>query len=357
MATWGDNHGWDTDTQWSGWQGAKDWQHRQWDQNAEEDWRGNGWQNDKGRWNSGAEDKEGQKVQNMSTFGCGSQKPLPLEKRKDILLGLVEALARPGEQAHILSALAVAAWNAEITMAAFWILSRTGAKTPLRWLKDDDGNFSVPHAVKVLKAACLSHLKTETDIAEVLDFLCDHSWSNCAAITERAKQSGFDPSDVLDLKNLNLAQALAAQQGQSLVQALGGASSSAAQLLTGLGSGTPAGEGGAARFDSRSGARVDKVLKRSDTDEEIERLEKRKKLIALTKELRGEEQSMALQHQAMPSSASGTEGKALPAGLTIAGGTAAAPADKRDTMKAARCCLHQPVASVPPSVVLNHACM
>ena len=148
---------------------------------------------------------------------------------------------------------------------------------------------------------------------------------------------------MLDLKNLNLAQALAAQQGQSvgikaqsLVQALGGASSSAAQLLTGLGSGTPAGEGGAAKFDSRSGARVDKVLKRSDTDEEIERLEKRKKLIALTKELRGEEQSMALERQGMPSSASGTKSATLPTGLTIAGGTAAAPADKCDTMKAAR---------------------
>ena len=199
--------------------------------------------------NTGAEDgqsdeKERDKYKNLTTFGCGTQKPLPLDKRKDIFIALVQTL----DPNVVLSRLAVAGWSAEITMGAFWILTQTGPKTPLRWLKDEDGNFSVEHAVKVLKSATLSHFKAECDVRAVLTFICDHAWSNCAEIVHRATQAGYDASEALDPRQ-SLAQAMAQQtqatcpQGatQPLRLAAGAAAASASMQ--------------APKWDSRSGPR------------------------------------------------------------------------------------------------------
>ena len=87
------------------------------------------------------------------------------------------------------------------------MITKTRPKTPLRWLKDEDGNFSIEHAVQVLKGACLSVFKTGNEIAEVIEFICEHARTNCDAITERAQKEGFDVSEVLDLKGMNLVQA------------------------------------------------------------------------------------------------------------------------------------------------------
>ena len=330
---------------WRGWEGAgwegagwggagwggegKEWDARgRWGHEA----AGHSWQDWPGSPTTGAEEadeKEKEKLKNLTSFGCGGQKPLPLEKRKDIFLALTEAL----DPTVFPSKLAVAAWGAEVTMAAFWILTKTGPKTPLRWLKHEDGSFSVEHAVKVLKSACLSHYREEADLKEVLKFICEHAWSRCDEIVARACETGFDPSDVVELnKQMHLAQALAHQAAgapskqQALVHAL--SLQSSAQSLTGLGSGAQALAPRGPKWDSRSGGRPptnnDRALRRSDTEEEINRLERRKKLMALTKEVRGEEQTMALEGTAAkPTELTGIGSGTLPAGLTIGAGKAA----------------------------------
>jgi hypothetical protein len=255
-----------------------------------------------------SEEKEKDKYKNLTTFGCGTQKPLPLDKRKDIFIALVDAL----DPNVVLSQLAVAAWNAEITMGAFWILTQTGPKTPLRWLKEEDGNFSVEHAVKVLKGATLSHFKAECDVTEVLTFISDHAWSNCAEIVHRATLSGYDASEALDTRqSLALAQQTQANCPQGTTQPL--------RLAVGAAAGSASMQ--APKWDSRSGSRQpasERVLQRSDTDKEIDRLKKRKELLALMKDVRGEEQEMAINSSAPATRITDIGKGALPTGLTIA---------------------------------------
>jgi len=252
----------------------------------------------------------------MTTFGCGAHKPLPLEKRKDIFLALTNTLDPQMSPCR----LAVAAWSAEVTMGAFWLLTQTGPRTPLRWLKDEDGNFTVEHAVKVLKGACLSHHFTDSDepmddktnIKEVLCFISRHAWSNSDEIVHRAMQTGFDPSEVQDPK-----QSLAAALAQ---RSPGGDTKALVEALRQVG-GVPGCSPGASRWDSRAGARPpsgERVLRRSETDDEIVRLEKRKRMLTLTKEVRQEEQAMVIAMDA----GRPTENKniALPPGLTLATG-------------------------------------
>jgi hypothetical protein len=69
--------------------------------------------------------QEKDKYKNMTSFGCGAQRPLALEQRKDIFLALTNTLdpqMSPGS-------LAVAAWSAEVTMGAFWLLTHRAKDT------------------------------------------------------------------------------------------------------------------------------------------------------------------------------------------------------------------------------------
>jgi hypothetical protein len=207
---------------------------------------------------------------------------LPLEERKDIFLALTDTL----DPERSPSRLEVAAWSAEVTMGAFWLLTQTGPKTPLRWLRDEDGNFTMENAVEVLKSVCLSHHVREDDEATfdvelsknslkyVLNFISKHAWANSDEIAHRATQTGFDPSEVPDPKQ-SLAAVLA-QRSQG-----GGAQQQAVvEALRQVGGGpgcSPSSRG--SRWDSRTGARpptVERVLWRSETEEEMERLEKRR---------------------------------------------------------------------------------
>jgi hypothetical protein len=221
--------------------------------------------------------------------------------------------------------LAVAAWSAEVTMGAFWLLTQTGPKTPLRWLKDEDGNFTVEHAVKVLKGACLSHHFTDSDepmddktnLKEVLCFIGKHVWTNPDEIVHRAIQTGLDPAEVPDPKQ-SLAAALAQRSPGGETKAL----VEAFRQVGGVPGCSP--YSGAHRWDSRAGARPpsgERVLRQSETGDEIVRLERRKRMLTLTKEVRQEEQAMVIaEGQVGAGKPTENQNIALPPGLTLATG-------------------------------------
>ena len=78
---------------------------------------------------------------------------MPLEDRKDLLLGLVESLVASSN----LSQMAVAVWCVETVMAAIFLLTNCGPATPIRWLKGDKENkYDLGTAVEILKKAAQS---------------------------------------------------------------------------------------------------------------------------------------------------------------------------------------------------------
>ncbi len=297
--SWGWGSGWEEKKGWEvqeGW-GHERCAHEHTQGEGQEGWNvtGNGtW------WGQNRESEEkGDKYKNVTTFGCVGRKPLPLEDRKDVLLALVPELVPRAT----LSKMAVAAWTAELTMAAFWVLTHTAPKTPLRWLKDDEGNFSVEHAVKVLKCAALSRCSNEEDLKELVDFVTEHSWNGSDKIMQRAVEQGFDPAECLD------------QKQQAFIQA-----------LTQCGTGPVMGLF-PSRWDSRSGgqpgpqaqfgqqASSTRKLVRSETEEECERLQRRKKMMTLQLEVREQQHELALKgHLTDPGSQAHA---AFPPGITI----------------------------------------
>ncbi len=233
------------------------------------------------------------KFKNVGTLGCFGKHPLPLEDRKDIILGLVTALA-PG---HNLSRMAVAGWGPEITMAVFWLLTQSGPKTPIRWLRDGEGAFTVAGAVDILKSAATSLYPEVDDLTEAVKFVVDNSWKNGEAIVRQAVQGGFDVSVTVDPQS---AQA----------QPKGGSAPATGAPATG----TP-------RWDSRSGGPpppTGKVLLRRDTDEEIERLEKQKRMLQLKQEVISQQHALAIGQE--PSRGSSSASLQAPPGLIINAG-------------------------------------
>ena len=211
---WGWGSSWGSPSGWSGHEGWGNEPSARWEEPDAWSVTGHGtsvtgqgpwWSQQRSESKDWAEDKEKvDKYKNVTTFGCTGRKPLPLEERKDVFLALVFDLVPNAT----LGKIAVAAWSAEVTMAAFWIVSKTGPKTPLRWLKDDAGTFSVENAVKVLKSATHSLYQSEEELLKVISFVTQHAWSNTEEIISMAVEQGFDPSDCLDPKQQALAQAL-----------------------------------------------------------------------------------------------------------------------------------------------------
>ena len=131
----------------------------------------------------------------ITTLGCPSRNPLPFEQTKELLLALVCQL----DSSATLSKRAVRGWGVETTMAAYFLLTRMRPSTPLRWLKDEEGTFSVEHAVGMLVLAAQNLHATEDDLKAEVAFVTSHAWSGTAYIVVRAMQRGFNYTECLSL--------------------------------------------------------------------------------------------------------------------------------------------------------------
>ena len=290
------------------------------DHGAWKSWKTVGWQAgagpEKNGWDQDGASVDKDKHKNVSTFGCCGRKPLPLDDRKDVLLSLVGKLM-PGQT---LSKMAVAAWNAQVTMAAFFILTQTAPKTPLRWLKDDEGSFTVTHAVKVLIDATKSIFPTEEAMHGVVEFIIQHSWSNSEAILERAVGAGFDPSECLELPKGQqaLAQMMMAQTGAAAPIAMPGTRFDSRSGMPGSSMSSSPITGGGVGANPGGGRQLGRCI--SDTQHEIERLQRRKQFMAVQKEVREEEMEMALAQNQGSNSDSRARRPECPPGVEIHAG-------------------------------------
>ena len=139
MSWKGGGRGWQDD-----WWGAQEWNRR--DGWGESQWgRGNGWQGG------------GDKYANVSTLGL--KHPLPLEERKELVLGLLNKLQEEVADAAAASAsgsiagnfrIAVASWGVVIIHAVLFYLCRAKPNMPLRTLFNEERKFVIADAVKML---------------------------------------------------------------------------------------------------------------------------------------------------------------------------------------------------------------
>lgn len=223
---------------------------------GEWDWRQSSWHDEAPRWQeqlAEAAPALKDKYRNVSSLGCPGKHPLPLEDRKELLLCLATMLAPE----LVLSKIAVAGWTAVTTMAAFWLISRAGPKMSLRTVRNEQGAFVIRDAARILAAAATSLSATEEDKTALMQRLVVNCWEGHSVIVEEAIQAGFDP-----------------QEAEERAPGEGGKGQGAPRL--------PASQTGSVR-----------VLQRSTTNEEIERLERRKKLLTLRLEVQAGEAEVA----------------------------------------------------------------
>ena len=186
---------------------------------------------------------------------------MPLDDRKDILLGILGHLQASVSGLVVFPRAAVGSWSAHIVQAAIFVLCRAPANTSLRTLRSASGQFDTSTAADVLFDNTLYIYPTDDERVEVRDFLLKHCWENQDAILERACVMGFDYSEVVDRSLLQGTARIDSRSGQPGQFATSGH--------------RPYGG------PSASGAAVGRMLRPMSVDEEMEHLIKRKKLFEM----------------------------------------------------------------------------
>ena len=239
----------------------------QWDSRDAAD----GWRQQQGGWrDSQATHGAGEdKFRNCTTLA--TKHPLPLDDRKDLLLGILSRLQTlvaseaAEEQVSItpFPRAAVGAWSAVTVQATIFVLCRAPASMPLRTLRAPSGLYDTTHASEVLFENVPFLYPNRQARFSVREFLIQNCWESQDAIIDRAINLGFDPNEVQD-KALTLFTRSDSRNGILPSQF--------SQAVHRLGGGSPV--PGALAAPPRH-------LRVQNSDEELEHLTKKQKILEL----------------------------------------------------------------------------
>ena len=164
---------------------------------------------------------------------------MPLDERKELLLEVIEQ-GRPKESVAF-PRVGLFNWGPRCVHAAFMILCRAEPKTALRSLRDEDGIYTTKHAARVLLDSFVGLYPTTESRVKVMDMLRHCCYDKQEDIINKAMEVGFDPNELDD--------------------------KTAAP----------------SRSDSRNGTPVfvPRQLVRLSTDDELERLQKKQRILEL----------------------------------------------------------------------------
>ena len=122
--------------------------------------------------------KDRDRFQNVTTLGYYGKRPMPLEDRKELLIGLVDSLAPESNFCQM----AVASWGTETVHAGIWLLTNCGPGTSLRWLKGNHcDHYDKTTAVKLLTKAAMSFFAAQA-------FCGRHGGIPCGEKLERSRR-------------------------------------------------------------------------------------------------------------------------------------------------------------------------
>ena len=229
--TW--NH-WGDQQHWS------DWENVTWGQSSS-------WKNPEGN----------NRFANVSTLGL--KQPLPLEDRRELVLGLLNKLQ--DEVQDVASGnfrITVASWGPVLIHAVLFYLCRARPSMPLRTLYNGDRKFTIEDATKMLWTEHNSLFPSVAEKADVLGLLSRVRFGHHEALLEIAIQHGFDPGE------------LEGKVGAGPAPGNPGNAGNAAGMVRGSPLPSPARK---------------RSLERLGTDEEALQLEKRKKILELRKQV------------------------------------------------------------------------
>ena len=167
--TW--NH-WGDQQHWS------DWENVTWGQSSS-------WKNPEGN----------NRFANVSTLGL--KQPLPLEDRRELVLGLLNKLQ--DEVQDVASGnfrITVASWGPVLIHAVLFYLCRARPGMPLRTLYNEERKFTIADATKMLWTEHNSLFPSVAEKAEVLALLSHVRFGNQHPLLETAIQHGFDPVEL-----------------------------------------------------------------------------------------------------------------------------------------------------------------
>ena len=245
-----------------------------------EDWwhnQGQGWHHKDGwgenQWGRGSVWGNGgsEKYSNVSTLGL--KHPMPLEDRKELVLGLLTRLQEEVVEASAASTpgsvagnfrIAVASWGVVLVHAVLFYLCRAKPSMPVRTLFNEERKFIMADAVKMLWGEHTSLFPTAEDKAAALQLLSECRFGDAKPLLEQAKQLGFDPGEV---------------EGKAAASVPGSVAQTALANAAVRGNVAPA-----ASLPSSS-----RALQRMTTDEELAHLKKRGEVLQLRKSLAEEE--------------------------------------------------------------------
>ena len=218
--------------------------------------------------------------ESQATHGAGEDKfrncttlatkhPLPLDDRKDLLLGILSSLQTMMESADHQGSItpfpraAVGAWSAVTVQATIYVLCRAPASLPLRTLRSPSGLYEASHASEVLFENVALLYPSAAARVSVREFLIQHCWASQDAIIERAVSLCFDPAEVQD-KALTLCSRSDSRNGIPPSQF--------SQAARRLGGGSPV---------SGALAAAPRELRVMNSDEEMAHLAKRQKILEM----------------------------------------------------------------------------
>ncbi len=241
---WGANH-WDEGKEkWGGRSGSEDAQGDQ----GKEKWGGR----------SGSEDAKGEvvKITNTTTLGGNGNHALKREHRLQLIHGVVAACqvgrsTNLGDQRR-LPEITTSQWSAITIDSVIFILTRCSPKTPVRSLLLN-GTFDCDVCIKMMAEACRS-LHREPGLEEVLSFIVEKCYEQ-VALVKRATEEGFPATDYALSKDTRKEKQDWRQPPAPDLELL------TERALTNFGSVVPP-----------------RRLTRENTDDELERIEKRRRI-------------------------------------------------------------------------------
>jgi len=172
--------------------------------------------------------------------------PLPIDDCREMLINLVDAV-RP-EGAASIPRVGPFSWGRRTLSAAFVVLCNVEPKTSMRSLRDEWGYFTQKHATTVLSQAFFALYRDPADQNHALELVRQACISSTEGMMRKAMAMGYDAEEVED----------------------DGANKKAVRDAS-----QPPGQ------PSNAGLAGQRTLKQQNTDEELERLEKKERIRVL----------------------------------------------------------------------------
>ena len=136
---------------------------------------------------------------NVSTLGL--KHPLPLEDRRELVLGVLNKLQDEVQEVSSGSVqgifrIAVASWGPVLIHAVLYYLCRAKPGMPLRTFYNEDRKFTIADATKMLWTEHTSLFPSVAEKADVLGLLSRVRFGHPQPLLEIAIQHGFDPAEL-----------------------------------------------------------------------------------------------------------------------------------------------------------------